>query len=192
MGLSPGVPDVLVVSGRRYTARPRGWWVQMGVRVVLLRDVVHGVRFSWSGSPLGWERRHVAGLRGMELLHVVSELAMSLLRKGDSRRVQGGATTGMEADELASRFPVLWSYLTQTAWEDGQARQTSNLLIFCQDGILKGMLRDRDAGFCLWTAAGSLGALLDVMEASLLDPNTEWRVDRQAQGQQAKRVKKGS
>jgi len=117
---------------------------------------------------------------------------MSLLKRGDQRRVGGAGGSLIEPDELSARYPVLWSHLTQVAWEDGQVRETSNLLVFQQDGMLKAMLRDREHGLCFWTAAGSLAGLLDALEAGLCDPQAEWRVDRQQQGQQAKRVRKGT
>jgi len=117
---------------------------------------------------------------------------MSLLRKADQRRVGGAGGSLVEPDALSAAYPVLWSHLTQTAWEDGQVRETSNLLVFCQDGMLKAMLRDREHGLCFWTAAGSLSGLLAALEAGLSDPQAEWRVDRQKEGQAAKRVRKGT
>lgn len=117
---------------------------------------------------------------------------MSLLKRGDQRRVGGASGSLIEPDALSSAYPVLWSHLTQIAWEDGQVRETSSLLVFLQDGMLKGMIRDREAGLCLWQAAGSLVGLLEALEAGLCDPQAEWRVDRQKEGQQAKRVRKGA
>lgn len=117
---------------------------------------------------------------------------MSLLKRGDQRRVGGASGSLIEPDDFSARYPVLWSHLTQVAWEDGQARETSNLLVFCQDGMLKAMLRDREHGLCFWTAAGSLGRLFEALEAGLCDPQAEWRVDRQREGQAAKRVRKGT
>jgi hypothetical protein len=125
-------------------------------------------------------------------LRVLEEFAMSLLRKAD---MGGRAPTGPRAaddKEFASVYPVLWSYLSQCQWEDGTARDTSSLLIFAQDGILKAMLRDRDAGLCLWGSAPTVGGLFEVLEGMLSDPKADWRQDRQQPGQTAKRVgKKG-
>jgi len=179
-------------TGRVYREEPRGWWRRLSVHVVLVGDRLHGVLYSWVGVPVAWESRDVPGQTGRVLLSSVSEVAMSLLKRGDQRRVGGGGGSLVEPDELSALYPVLWSHLTQVAWEDGQVRETSNLLVFCQDGMLKAMLRDREHGLCFWTAAGSLGKLFEALEAGLCDPQAEWRVDRQREGQAAKRVRKGT
>jgi len=179
-------------TGRRYTGEPRGWWRRMSVQIVLCEGRIHGVLYGWQGAPLAWSSRDVPGLIGRQLLTAASELAMGLLKRGDQRRVGGAGGSLIEPDEMSARYPVLWSHLTQIAWEDGQVRETSNLLVFQQDGMLKAMLRDREHGLCFWTAAGSLSALFDALEAGLCDPQAEWRVDRQKEGQQAKRVRKGT
>lgn len=164
----------------------------MSVQVFWREFRLYGVLYSWFGVPIAWESRDVPGLGGRELLVVVSELAMSLLRKGEKRRVGGVSGSIIEPCALSSRWPVLWSHLTQAAWEDGEVRETSNLLVFAQDGMLKAMVRDKEEGLCLWMAGGSLTELLDGVEAALCDPQAEWRVDRQAEGQKAKRVRKGT
>lgn len=116
---------------------------------------------------------------------------MSLLRKADMAS-RGGAEPRVLTDPaFAEMYPILWSYLTQTKWEDGSARTPSSVLFFAQDGILKGMLRDRDAGLCLWVASATWSGLLDALEGALSDPRADWRVDRQAEGQQAQRVRRG-
>lgn len=113
-----------------------------------------------------------------------------MLRKPSERRVQGQQVGSVERDEIATLCPTLWEYMTATTWDDGSARLPSSLLLFAQDGMLKGMLRDRDAGLCLWVAGSSISGLLGVLEAALLDPQTEWRVDRQQPGQTASRKKR--
>lgn len=192
MAQKPGAVLFCGATGRVYREEPRGWWRRLSVHVVLVGDRLHGVLYSWAGIPVAWEARGVPGQRGRELLTSVSGVAMSLLKRGDQRRVGGAGGSLIEPDEFSAQYPVLWSHLTQVAWEDGQARETSNLLVFCQDGMLKAMLKDREHGLCFWTAAGSLTSLLGALEAGLCDPQAEWRVDRQKEGQQARRVRKGT
>jgi hypothetical protein len=179
-------------TGRLYAGEPRGWWRRMSVYVVLVGDQLHGIQYGWGGMPTAWAARDVPGQSGRQLLASVTELAMGLLKKGDVRRVGGVNGSLIEPDDLSAKYPVLWSHLTQTSWDDGLVRETSSLLVFLQDGMLKGMVRDREHGLCLWMAAGSLGGLLDALEAGLCDPQAEWRIDRQKEGQQAKRVRKTS
>lgn len=113
-----------------------------------------------------------------------------MLAKQMDRKVQGINATPVEACELALQVPTVFDYLGQNAWPDGSVRQTSSLLVFHQDGMFKGMLRDAEAGLCLWIAGKSLTGLLVSLEAALNDPHAEWRVDRQVAGQTARRVKK--
>jgi len=192
--MSPRTGAVLFcgATGQAYRGEPRGWWRRFGVHAVLVGDQVHAVLYSWTGQPVAWDARDVSGLGGRQLLREVSEVVMGLLKKGDQRRVGGAGGLLVEPCELSGRYPVLYSHLTQVMWEDGAPRETSNVLIFQQDGMLKGMLRDREHGLCYWTAAGSITGLLEALEAGLCDPQAEWRVDRQKEGQMAKRVRKAT
>ena len=112
---------------------------------------------------------------------------MGLLSKGDRPNRPVGAVSTIVDDEWTRRWPILHSYMTQTTWEDGSRRETAGLLVFAQDGMLKGMLRDKDTGLCLWCAACGLLPLLDAMEGLLCDPKADWRVDRQTEGAKASR-----
>lgn len=115
-----------------------------------------------------------------------------LLTKGDLPRPQDAGVRQLVDGEFATRWPTLWAYLSQTKWEDGSVRQTSSMTVFQSDGMLKGMLKDSNIGMCLWVAGTTFMGLLDVLEAALCDPAADWRMDRRAQGDQARRVKKGS
>lgn len=115
-----------------------------------------------------------------------------MLEKPANRKVAGISAELPRDVRAVKEYPLLWDHLSQRKWADGSPRQTSSLMIFEQDGVLKAMLRDKDAGLCLWVASKSLYGVLGALEAALGDPEAEWRVDRQAEGQQAKRVKKGS
>jgi hypothetical protein len=129
---------------------------------------------------------------GQDPRELIEDYAMSLLRKADRPAPDTVPMCTLVDPGFASKRPMLWHYLTQSVWDDGSPRQTSSLLIFFQDGHLKGMLRDRDAGLCLWAAASGVTQLLDAFETLLVTPGIDWKVDRQ-QGtqQQAKRVKRG-
>lgn len=192
MAHRPGAVLFHGATGVVYRGEPRGWWRRLNVHLLLVGDQLHGVLYNWVGIPVAWEARDVPGLGGRELLSSASEVAMGLLKRGDQRRVGGSGGMLVDHCDLSAKYPVLWSHLSQVAWEDGQVRETSNLLVFQQDGMLKAMLRDREHGLCFWTASGSLTGLLDALEAGLCDPQAEWRVDRQKEGQQARRVRKGT
>lgn len=111
-------------------------------------------------------------------------------KDAQTRRVQGVSPLLVKDERYEKKCPTLWAHLTAVQWDDGTARQTSSLLIFTGDGCFKAMLRDREAGLCLWVAADGLEKLLLVMEAALNDPQQEWRIDRQTAEQTASRVKR--
>lgn len=109
-----------------------------------------------------------------------------------NRKVAGSADRVLTDPDFASHWPSLWEHLTAVKWDDGSPRRTSSLLVFSQDGVLKGMLRDQEAALCLWVAGATYQGLLDALEAGCCDPDTEWRQDRLKAGDTAKRVRKNS
>jgi len=114
-----------------------------------------------------------------------------MLRRSDMPKPPGLDPIKPEADGFALNYPMVWSYMTQTTWEDGSPRKTSSLLAFLQDGVMKMMLRDQEAGLCLWVAAPGIQQGFEVMEAAIGDPRTEWRLDRKEGVPTARRVRKG-
>ena len=92
-------------------------------------------------------------------------------------------------EELRASHPELYDYLT-CLYFDGdtsQPRATSTLLVFCQDGVWKGCLRDRAEGVCAWVAAPSFQCLLDVLDKELAGGTAVWRLDRASGAPEASR-----
>lgn len=181
------------VARRRSGPRPhRPWWEHYGVKVFQLGEDLHLVRYSRRGFPLDaattrlWSGGYAIWLRTVE------DEVEEMLQKPTNRKVAGVAAELPKDVRAAKEYPLLWDHLSQRKWDDGSPRQTSSVMLFEQDGVLKAMLRDKDAGLCLWVASKSLYGVLGALEAALSDPEAEWRVDRQAEGQQAKRVKRSS
>lgn len=112
------------------------------------------------------------------------------LSKRNLPQTVGGPQPAMRDSVTQSLYPTLWMYLTDTKWDDGSPREPASLLVFMQDGVLKGMLKDKNALACLWVASSTLGGLLAALEASLNDPSAEWRADRQGTAAAAKRIKR--
>lgn len=111
-----------------------------------------------------------------------------MLRKSD-KPDHPGLPGGMPEDPtLKALHPNLWDHLYQTKWDDGSPRETSSMLFFAQDGMLKACIKDKANGLCLWVSARSMGALIDAVEAALADPGSDWRVDRQFGEKTASRV----
>lgn len=177
------------LSGR--VARVRGTWFWYdGVRFAERGGVLYGWVVDRGGYPRSCGRWAVPGLPAAELLPWLESIAMGLLRKGDKRVSAGAPVLDEATDPLVQGYPALWAFLTQTRWEDDTARDPGSMLVFLQDGMLKAMLRDKNDGTCLWVAARGFTGLLDVLEACLLDPAADWRVDRKSAGEVARRVRK--
>ena len=110
-----------------------------------------------------------------------------MLRKSQFAASQTPAIPDMGGDELALNYPTMWSFLTQTTWEDNSPRQTGSVLLFADGGALKAMVKDKDNEACLWVTAPNLTLLFAVIDSKLTDPTTEWRKDRFTGGMQKRK-----
>ena len=109
-----------------------------------------------------------------------------LERKALEKRA-GVADTNFADPDTQKKYPILWDYLTQGKWKDGETREVSTLMVIPEGGVFKAMLRDRAMGVVCWVACPTLSGLLEVLESALGDPHHEWRLDR-AVAPTAKRV----
>lgn len=83
-------------------------------------------------------------------------------------------------DEYALAYPCIWEHLYLTRYEDGSPRQGSTLLLFCDAGVVKACLKDRDQGVEAWVAGSGLQHVLGALESSLAGDTAEWRKTNQA------------
>jgi len=174
----------------RLVAFLKATWKGDRIRLFDYGGVVVGVKYSWKGYPIGIHCvPYVLEPDPWPLLNrIEGEMCRMLTKQSCASRVTAGSRS-MSDPAAVDETPLLWGYLTQSVWEDGTPRATSSLLLFEQDGFLKLMLRDRENGLCLWVAAPNLSSAFAAVELALSDPTTEWRLDRQAGNDQAKRVK---
>jgi len=168
----------------------RYWWVERGVYGTLRDDVVTMWRIGFTGSPIDCRTFKALGRTGRELLRACEEMAESMLERPKDRRVAGNVAAKVHDEEWSILWQNLHAHLTETTWADGAPRQTSTLTVFVDGGTVKGLLKDRDAGLCLWGASPTINGLFSVLEALLCDPTAEWRLDRQSGGGKASRVKR--
>lgn len=103
---------------------------------------------------------------------------MSFLKRISEADGAKRAVASKAAAEWAKRYPALNEYLTLTSYPDGGQRQTATVLLFCEDGVWKGCLRDRDTSRSLWVTSGSPSEVLDDLEATLKTDTAEWRKDK--------------
>lgn len=79
---------------------------------------------------------------------------------------------------LGLKYPNLWAFVTAAAFEDGEPRQTGTLLLFLEQGRLKGCLNDRECGEVCFVTGSTLEDLLGRIEAGLGSSDLDWRTAR--------------
>lgn len=72
--------------------------------------------------------------------------------------------------------PNLSEMLTAQQYADNAPRTTSTLLIFCENGVLRGCLNDRDNNRSAFFTAETIGDLFQVVETQLASGRVEWRM----------------
>jgi len=90
--------------------------------------------------------------------------------------------TDLTEDDIFGDLPALREYLTERFYEDGTVRQTASLLVFCEDGLCKLMVNDREVGRVAFWSGESFTAVLAAAEAALAGDRADWRVSKQTAG----------
>lgn len=77
---------------------------------------------------------------------------------------------------LLSGGDILLDHLSQGTWPDGSARERSTLTVFCEDGIVKVCLNDRDAACSLFRSGETLIECIESIGKALCgDAVCDWR-----------------
>lgn len=77
--------------------------------------------------------------------------------------------------EFARSYPTLHAYLTRLDDDAGKKRITATVMIFCEDGVAKGALRERNHDLTLWMTSSSILGLFEALEEALKKRPIEWR-----------------
>lgn len=80
-------------------------------------------------------------------------------------------------DDLLESWPSIAAWLTDSTFEDGEARRGGWMSLWADGGQWHAFLRDSAEGVTLRLAAGTVTALLGLVEHCLSDPLAPWRVD---------------
>jgi len=72
--------------------------------------------------------------------------------------------------------PNLSEMLTAIQYADNAPRTTSTLLVFCENGILRGCLNDRDNNRSAFFTAQTVGDLFQTIEDALASGRADWRM----------------
>jgi len=81
----------------------------------------------------------------------------------------------LDDEHFRQSFPALSEYLTLDYWDDGTQRRTSTLLVFCEEGVWKGCLNDRENERSCWATAETHDELLKALNERLANGTSEWR-----------------
>lgn len=100
---------------------------------------------------------------------------MSVLRKRDAVVRSGGGDDTPGACCISSSCPGVFEMLTSRRYPDGSIRLPSTLLVFCEDGMFKGCLNDRDNQLTAWASSESFSGLLEALERGLSSDSLQWR-----------------
>lgn len=103
------------------------------------------------------------------------EVTMSFFKKPPVVASGKGGGPDPTDDKMKKNYPTLWEYLSCSAWPDGEERKRSSLVVFCEDGMVKGCLSDRNFDVQLWGASGTFLGVLEALEARLTEDKPEWR-----------------
>lgn len=72
-------------------------------------------------------------------------------------------------------YPALWSFLTATAFPDGDRRQPGTILLFLDQGRLKACLSDRECSEVAFVTGSTPESLLERVEVGLASCDLDWR-----------------
>jgi len=124
--------------------------------VVRLTFRVVGGRFRWSLASA--VRRELT----MALRKIVAQVGPQV-------------ATGPGASDAAA-FPNLWDHLSREAYDDGQPRQKSSLVVVANAQGWQGCLSDKDNARVMWKTSETVeGLLLALEEGAAVDDPSSWR-----------------
>lgn len=101
-----------------------------------------------------------------------------LQRRGDGRAGANGSAVQIQTPEDLQRFPALLEFLFAEQWPDGTSRKPGTLLLFADEGHVKGCLSDRDQGLVAFLTFDCLSTLLATAEDALRSEGVDWRQQR--------------
>lgn len=181
--------------GRKDAARPRipsrlvfEDWIY-GVHVRGYRSDSHDVAYlvyvkAWSGStictihfPLDWWNSLMGDKK--------NAIQKSYVQKALGAKAPGGGGITANDAALASACPALHEFLTLSVLPDGSTRTPSTLLLFCDGGLWKAALNEKDSSLVLWATSETLQGLWAELEARLNAPVVDWRASRPWTGAKA-------
>jgi len=78
--------------------------------------------------------------------------------------------------DFRKNYPTLAAYLTETKYQDNTPRVTATLLIFCESGVLRVCVNDRDNNRSVFFTSECIESALLAAENALSTNTAEWRI----------------
>lgn len=103
------------------------------------------------------------------------ERVEDMLRKPKPGERTGPVEPVFNDADFKATYPQTTDHLAAVRYEDGSPRVTSTLLIFCDTGILRVCLNDRDNNRSVFFTGETVEAALTSMENALAEGTVEWR-----------------
>lgn len=104
------------------------------------------------------------------------------MRKPSSLSDQVGPGVAAADPGFAAEYPCLYEQLSCIVWDDGSPRETSTLMVLCEQGVFKLGLNDRASLRSTWVSGDTLNAALEALESGLSSGRVEWRSKSQTSG----------
>jgi hypothetical protein len=98
-----------------------------------------------------------------------------------ARRVAATGNSPAECPPELEATPNLWDFISQVLWPDGSPRVPGTVTLFIsEDGRLKAVLNDKDAGLTAFTTYSSEDTIFDWLDGAVIAESTDWRQSRTA------------
>lgn len=98
-----------------------------------------------------------------------------------------GYTPASYGDEaFAKKYPLLLEFLTRELWEPGVPRAKGTLFLFCEDGVFKLCLSDKDTDEVAFVTKATFTAVLEAAERGLAGNTLDWRLSTQGKARRRK------
>lgn len=111
---------------------------------------------------------------------------MKFLQKPAPLPDRNGAPRMVDAGTWAKGLPALSEFLSEARWDDGSPRVTGSITLFCDDGVWKLCLSDKDAGRVAFVSAGTPTEVFAAADKALQSSSLDWRVQKAFGGKKRK------
>jgi len=74
-----------------------------------------------------------------------------------------------------SDYPTVWTFLTDSKWDDGSRRERATILIIADGGVIKLWMGDKACNRSCWVTGESLEQAFTILEEQLSTSSCAWR-----------------